>query len=306
MKERAIAVSVVLGCAMVAATGVTVLAQRGQGRGGPPQTAQAAAPVDLTGYWVAVVSEDWRYRMVTPPKGDYASVPLNAEARRVADTWDPSKDGACEAYGAAAIMRMPGRLHITWHDDSTLKIETDAGQQTRLLHFGASRPATGVRTLQGHSAAEWGRGGGGPPGLGGFGGFGGNTAPPDAPARGTGAGAAPAPAAPPPAAGRGGPPAAAAGAAIAGRGAAPPRWAPLKVVTNQLRAGWLRKNGVPYSENTVMTEHFIRFADGSDEWFTVVTIVEDPTYLTQSFITSTNFKREADGSKFKPVPCKAS
>ncbi len=80
----------------------------------------------------------------------------------------------------------------------------------------------------------------------------------------------------------------------------------MKVVTTQMRQGWLRKNGVPYSENAVMTEHFIRFADGSDEWFTVVTIVEDPTYLTQSFITSTNFKREADGARFKPVACKAS
>ena len=48
-----------------------------QGRGGPPgppPTAKAAAPEDLTGYWVSLVTEDWRYRMVTPPKGDYASV----------------------------------------------------------------------------------------------------------------------------------------------------------------------------------------------------------------------------------------
>jgi hypothetical protein len=53
-----------------------------------------------------------------------------------------------------------------------------------------------------------------------------------------------------------------------------------------------------------MTEHFVRFSDENDEWFTVVTIVEDPTYLTQSFITSTNFKREPDGAKFKPVACR--
>ncbi len=265
--------------------------------------------------------------MVTPAKGDYQSVPLNAEARRIADAWDPSKDGACEAYGAPALMRLPGRLHITWEDDNTLKIETDAGQQTRLLRFGpstlqqaqgrpeqgrgttssepsraesrdgAARPPGGERTLQGHSVADWGRGGGG---GGGFGGFGGNVAPPDqAAARGAGA---------PPVAARGGPPAAPAPAAAApaGRGrGGPQRWAPLNVVTTQLRPGWLRKNGVPYSENTVVTEHFIRFADESDEWFTVVTTVEDPTYLTMSFITSTNFKREPDGCKFKPTPCKA-
>lgn len=80
----------------------------------------------------------------------------------------------------------------------------------------------------------------------------------------------------------------------------------MKVVTTSMREGYLRKNGVPYSENAVMREHFIRFAEGSDEWLTVTTVIEDPTYLTQSFITSSNFKREADGSKFKPAPCKGS
>jgi hypothetical protein len=287
-----------LALAITAVAGPQAIAQggRGQAQGGPPSTARAAAPVDLTGYWVSVVTEDWRYRMVTPPKGDYQSVPISAEGRRVADTWDPSKDGACEAYGAAGLMRMPGRLHITWEDDNTLKIETDGGQQTRLLHFGASRPPGGQRTLQGYSAADWGRGSGGA--SGGFGGFGGNvTAPDAAPARGADAGAAaPAPAirdgGPPPPAGRG--------------GGGPQRWAPLNVVTTQLRPGWLRKNGVPYSENTVLTEHFVRFSDERDEWFTVVTIVEDPTYLTMSFITSTNFKREPDGARWKPTPCKVS
>src|SRR5215210_9428147 len=134
-----------------------VAGQRGGGAR-PPQTARAAAPIDLTGYWVSVVSEDWRFRMVTPPKGDYASVPLNAEARRVADAWDPSKDGVCDAYGAAAIMRLPGRLHITWQDDTTLKIETEAGQQTRLLHFGpapAAASGSGQPGWQGESAAQW-------------------------------------------------------------------------------------------------------------------------------------------------------
>jgi hypothetical protein len=78
------------------------------------------------------------------------------------------------------------------------------------------------------------------------------------------------------------------------------------VVTTQLRPAWLRKNGVPYSENTLLTEHFVRFSDESDEWFTVVTIVEDPMYLNMSFITSTNFKREPDGARWKPTACKAS
>src|SRR3974377_128651 len=110
-----------------------------------PPTPKAAAPVDFTGYWVSVVTEDWLYRMVTPKKGDYSSVPLNAEGRKIADAWDPTKDEAggnqCKAYGAPSLMRIPGRIHISWQDDSTLKVETDAGTQTRLLHFNAA--ATG-------------------------------------------------------------------------------------------------------------------------------------------------------------------
>src|SRR2546425_1673036 len=153
-----------------------VAAQRGgeQGRGSAAAgSGRALAPVDLVGYWVSVVTEDWRFRMVTPPKGDFASVPLNAEGRRLANTWDPSKDGMCEAYGAGAIMRMPGRVHLTWEDDNTLKIETDAGQQTRLLHFRGSPPAGGERTQQGYSSAQW-VGGAAFGGFGGFGGVGGN------------------------------------------------------------------------------------------------------------------------------------
>jgi len=303
---------------IVAGLAPALAAQRGGGGRGPgaPPAGRAAAPVDLTGYWVSVVTEDWRYRMVTPPKGDYQSVPISPEGRRVADAWDPSKDGMCEAYGAAGLMRMPGRLHITWEDDNTLKIETDAGQQTRLLHFGGARPPAGDRTLQGYSTAQWVAGGGGP--AGGFGGFGGSVAAPDAAARGQGAGAPVAGDArgAPGAGGRDGQAPAAAAAPAGGRGGAlgaggrggagAPRWGVLRVLTNQLKPGWLRKNGVPYSENTSMTENFMRFSDGADEWFTVSTIVEDPTYLTQSFITSSNFKREPDGAKWKPVACKAS
>src|SRR5262245_60035844 len=128
-----------------------------QQRAQPPATARATAPIDLTGYWVSVITEDWRWRMFTPPKGDYVSVPLNAEGRRLADTWDPAKaasDG-CKAYGAAALTRMPGRLHITWSDDNTLKIESDAGLQTRLLRFDKSLKPAGAATWQGHSIAEW-------------------------------------------------------------------------------------------------------------------------------------------------------
>ncbi|HEY7450713.1 MAG TPA: hypothetical protein VH702_21325 [Vicinamibacterales bacterium] len=217
-----------------------------------PQTARAAAPIDLTGYWVSVVTEDWRWRMLTPPKGDYASVPLNLEGRKAADAWDPAKaagDG-CKAYGAAGIMRMPGRLHITWENDATLKIETDAGRQTRMLRFDTTQKPTGAASWQGLSVASWELPGG-----------------------------------------------------RAGRGGAAPRGGSLKVVTTNLRAGYLRKNGVPYSENAVVTEYFDRHAAYGNEWFTVTTIVEDPRYLTQTFITSSHFKREPDGARWNPVPC---
>jgi hypothetical protein len=127
----------------------------------PVRTAKAAAVVDLTGTWVSVVTEDWRFRMVTPPKGDYTSIPLNPEGKRVADTWDWRKDQAaglqCIAYGAPALMRIPGRIAISWQDDNALKIETDAGRQVRILNFGA-KPASPPRTSatwQGVSAAEW-------------------------------------------------------------------------------------------------------------------------------------------------------
>jgi len=220
--------------------------------------ARTSAPIDLTGYWVSVVTEDWAWRMVTPHKGDYASVPLNDEGRRAAGTWDPAKDESngnqCRSYGVGHIMRVPGRLRVTWDSDSTLKIETDAGQQTRLLRFDASQPPGGDAQWQGHSAATW-----------------------EVPA------------------GRG----------FGGRGGAPPRGGSLKVVTTRMKAGYLRKNGVPYSENAVVTEFFDRHTESNGEWFTVTTIVDDPKYLQQSFITSTDFRREPDGSKWHPVPCTA-
>lgn len=131
------------------------LAQRGRGDAPAPR---AAAPVDLTGYWVSLVTDDWRWRMVTPPKGDILYLPVNDAGRKVADAWDPAKDEAageaCRAYGAGGIMHLPGRLHITWEDDTTLKLETDTGQQTRLFAFGAARPA-GEATWQGSSVAAW-------------------------------------------------------------------------------------------------------------------------------------------------------
>ena len=235
----------------------------GPGRGAPA-TPQAGAPIDLTGYWVSIVNEDWRWRMVTPAKGDTASVPLNPEGTKVANSWDPATDGSCLAYGAAGLMRIPTRLHITWENEQALKIETDAGQQTRRLLFDKSQPPPAQKSLQGFSVAEWEIAGAG--GRGGGGGGGG---------------------------GRG--------------GGAPqgPRYGSLKVTTTMLSAAWLRKNGVPYSENTNLTEYFDRFpAPNGDEWLVVTTIVSDSKYLNQDFVTSTHFKKEANATKWAPAACK--
>jgi hypothetical protein len=228
-------------------------------RGGPATTPRAAAPIDLTGYWVSLVTNEWRWRMVTPPKGDYATLPINDDARRVADTWDPARDEAagnqCRGYGAAVIMQMPGRFHIVWENDNTLKMDTDAGTQTRLFQFGAATRPAAEATWQGVSVAEW------------------------QVARGQGREAQ--------------------AEQSAGRSGV------LKVVTTGLRSGYLRRNGVPYSEKTVVTEHFSRFSGPGAEYLNVLVVVEDPQYLTGPYVRTMQFKREPDGSKWKPEPCSA-
>ncbi len=142
-----------------------VYGQRGRPASAANASAKATAPIDLTGYWVSLVTEDWRWRMVTPARGDYPSIPLNDAGKRAANAWDSSKDEAageqCKAYGAGNIIRQPGRLHITWEDDNTLRADFDAGTQTRLFHFSDWRAPAGPPTLQGDSIAEWEFAGGG-------------------------------------------------------------------------------------------------------------------------------------------------
>ena len=244
----------------------------------PARSAKENAREDITGYWVSLVTEDWRYRMVTPAKGDVGSIPVTPEGRKVAEAWDPAKDEAagdqCKAYGAPGLMRRPTRLHITWQDDNTLKLETDEGTQTRLFHFGTEAPAKQAPSLQGFSVASWeannAAGGGG--GRGGV-----------------------APGAPP-AAGRG------------GRGGGPPP-APgsLKVVTTDLKPGYLHKNGVPYGPKTVLTEYFTRANDSDGtSWLILTADVEDGgQYIRGDFLTSTHYLKEPDGSKWDPSPCSA-
>ncbi len=219
-----------------------------QNRGAAPATPRAQAPIDMTGYWASFVTEDWRYRMQTPPKGDYAGVPMTPDARKIADAWDPAADEAagnqCKSYGAAAIMRVPTRIHITWEDENTLRMETDAGTQTRILHFGPAPAATGAPAWQGYSSAQWER-----------------------PASGGGS---------------------------------------LKVTTTSMRSGYLRKNGIPYSENAVLTEYYdLAPLPGGGLVLAVTAVVDDPRYLQTPLIVASHFKKEVDGSKWDPTPCSA-
>jgi len=235
--------------ALMCVWGLAAVSASAQGRGGggaaaPARTAKQAAPIDLTGYWVSYVTEDWRFRMMTPPKGDYRGVTLNADARKVADAWDPAADEAsgnqCKFYGAAAIMRVPARFHITWQDDNTLVIESDAGMQKRVLHFGSPPPPT-EPTWQGRSMAEW-----------------------DMPSRS------------------------------------------LKVATDNMKAGYLRRNGVPYSDKATVAEYVdLSPYPGGKELMVFTTVVTDPVYLVRPFIISTHFIKERDGSKWNPTPCSA-
>jgi len=252
-------VAVVLAVAIVAASPAQTPAQQFPPRGGgPPPTSRASAPIDLSGVWVSIVNEDWRWRMITAPRGDFPGLPLSPAGRALAMAWDPKTDGSCKAFGAAALLRMPTRVRISWADDSTLKIETDNGQQTRLLHFDAARRPT-PPSLQGDSVAEWQR-----------------TLPPNNPF----------------------------GINFPG-GPPPPPGGSLRVMTTNLTGGWLRRNGVPYSARTTVTEYFDRFpSPDKSEWFVVTTQVVDPEYLLGRLVTSSHFRRESDASKWSPKPCK--
>ena len=219
--------------------------------------AKGSAPIDLTGYWVALIIQDWRWRMVTPAKGDYAGIPITAEAKRAGDAWDPMKDeasgGQCKSYGAPGLMRGPTRLRITWADENTLKVDTDYGQQTRLFHFGNWKAPGGPGTLQGDSIAEW-----------------------ETPRQGRGS-------------------------------TSTPQFGDLKVVTNHFSGGYLRKNGVPYSSNAVLTEYWDLFKEpNGDQRIMIATKVVDPQYLSTPWLTVMTFKKEPSGTKWDPTPCSAS
>ena len=264
MGERRVKLFAAAAIVVLLGAPIYVSAQGRGARGGPPQRAKQIAPIDITGYWVSLITEDWRWRMLTPPKGSYPSVPLNAEGKRIANSWDPAKDEAagdqCKAYGAGNIMRLPGRLHITWENDNTLRIDTDAGTQTRLFYFAPAQPPAGEPSLQGSSVAQW---------------------------------------------------------EIAGGRNGVPRGGDIKVVTTHLKPGYLQKNGVPYSSNTVVSEYYHATKEpNGDEYLIVETLVDDPTYLAVPpqgvvgddygpFIRSTSFRKVPNATGWNPTPCSA-
>jgi hypothetical protein len=219
----------------------------------PTPSANASEPYDPTGYWVSVITNNWRTRMVPPPLGDYRDMPLTDAAKKVADAFDPAKDEAahneCKYYGAASLLFQPTRLHITWQDPNTLRMETDAGTQTRILRFAPAKTTPGRRTWQGDSVAEW-------------------------------------------------------AARRPNGGATDARY--LKVTTTNMLPGYLRKNGVPYSDRAVLSEYFDLAKEPDGRTMMIVTIaVDDPVYLDREYIVVAHFKKEADASGWDPSPCSA-
>ena len=238
-----------LGLAIVVALPLAAQPPGGR-RGGPPPDPKLAAPIDLTGYWVSIITEDWRYRMVTPRPGDFQGVPMTQAAVKIADAWDPAKDEAsgeqCKSYGAPALLRVPEHLHIAWQDDHTLRMDTDAGKQTRLFHFGDWKASESAPTLQGDSLAQW---------------------------------------------------------EMQREGGRPVNGS-LKVTTSHLKAGYLRKNGVPYSDNAGLTEYYDLVKERNGDQLLVVTIVvTDPMYLREPFIISSHFKKLPNDSGWNPTAC---
>jgi len=269
LKSAQKACLLLLGFCLLLVLALPSYAQRGNGPVPVAAPGRAEAPIDLTGNWVSVVNEDWAYRMLTPAIGDTMSIPLKPNAQEVADNWDLEADNAaglqCKAFGAARIMRVPTRLKISWQDDYTLRIDTDSGSQTRLFHFSdTGRRPLLNMMLEGATREK---------SLQGY-----SVADWENIMINR--------------------------VSTAGPDDVPPPGGNLKVITTRLEAGYLRPNGVPYSEDTVLTEFYNRLTDPQgEEWFVVTTIVDDPTYLNSPYVTTTHFRREADDSKWNPSPC---
>ena len=272
-KQSAICRGALAGVLLLGSTALWAQAPGGNRPAAAPLSARDQAPYDLSGYWVSLITQNWRPRMVVLGPGDYEGVPMNAEGKKIADAWTPAKAEeaarTCEAYGGGIIMWLPERLHISWQDPNELKVETDAGMQTRVLHFASaaggaragaadamsSQPPGNVPpTLQGYSVAHW------------------------VPSSGA----------------RGAP------------GAAPTRLqsGTLQVTTDHMLPGLMRRNGVPYDGDAKKTEWWdLRKISDDEQWLVISTTVVEPHYLTRPYTYDPIFQKEADGAKWDPTPC---
>jgi hypothetical protein len=244
-----------------------------RGTAAAPPSARDQAPWDPSGYWVSLITQNWRWRMVVVGPGDYIGIPINAEAKKIADAWNPAAVEAagkqCEAHGGGIVMDLPERIHVSWVDANELKVDTDTAMQTRLLHFmsagrgapgGAraappSRPTEMAPSLQGYSVARWVT----------------------------------------PAGGQGRP-----------GGAGMPRspYGSIQVTTDHMLPGLLRTNGIPYGADAKKTEWWDLRQEGTGEqWLVISTTLEDPQYLTRPYVYDPIFQKEADGAKWDPTPC---
>ncbi len=214
----------------------------------------------MTGYWVSVVTEDWRWRMLVAEPGDVENgIPLNQAGRELAEAWRPDGNEleSCLVFGGAGIMRYPGRLYISWENEETLRMDFSAGEQARLLHFNDTDASSNTASsLQGYTSANWYK---------------------ERQTRGMGFG----------------------GPVRSFEGGN------LRSVTQNLTPAFLQRNGVPYSDQaTIESSYKVIDAPNGDRWLIITSVVNDPVYLQQHWITSTNFKYEENGDNWDPISCR--
>jgi hypothetical protein len=205
-----------------------------------PATAGREWPIDLEGVWAPLIHEDATLRGPGPAKGDYAGLPINAEARRVADAWDPGEqlddENQCRSHTAVYMMRSPFKFEII-HSDNMLVLTSESFEQVRTVYLDGREhhPKESPKTRMGDSIGWWE----------------GDT---------------------------------------------------LVVETTNMERGYIERNGVPHSEDAVLTEYFTRQSGSFGDLLTIVQVVEDPQYLSQALVRSISFRRVPEG-KLEPYPC---
>jgi hypothetical protein len=205
--------------------------------------------------------------MVVPGPGDYDEIPLSLAGKELADTFNASTEtaagNACKAYGAPVLLWVPGRLHIHWADDNTLRVDTDAGMQTRLLRFKPSAEDKAQSpSLQGLTTAQW--------VIHGANAFGGRNR------NGGGAGGA------------------------AGPRYGYIKATTTDLLPGYLRKNGVPYGGKSTNMTEYWEQHT---APGGAQWLIVTTVLNDPVYLADPYTFSPVFRKEADGSKWNPQPC---